>query len=292
MTKNFKVHLFAFCTVLLWGSGFPFTRVIDSQIGSYGLGALRCLIAAVILAVIGIFTGMRKPFKKKDLLWFFAAGLTGFSLYFIFFNLGLETLDSSTGSIICATTPISTAIGVYMIYKEKINKTGWISMICAFAGVVVLLMWGSGISVSIGALWMFISATLFAVYNIITRKLSESGYTAMEITTYAAIAGAVQMIAFIPAGISDLMSATPAAAAACIYLGVFPSAIAYCLWSLAISLADRTSIATNYLFINPLIATIIGIIMLHEIPGIGTIAGGIIIIASVIVFSKKGCSQD
>ena len=291
MIKNLKVHLFAFFTVLLWGSGFPFTRIIDGQIGSYGLGAIRCILAAVIFAVIGIVTGMRKPFCKKDLLWFFAAGITGFSLYFIFFNLGLETLDSSTGSIICATTPISTSIGVYLIYKERINKTGWISMFCAFAGVVILLMWDSGISVSIGAVWMFISATLFAAYNIITRKLSELGYTAMEIVTYAAVAGAVQLVFFIPSGISDMLTADTQAVMACIYLGVFPSAIAYCLWAMAISLADRTSIATNYLFINPLIATVIGIIMLHEVPGLGTVAGGAIIIISVIVFSKKGCSQ-
>lgn len=291
MSKNIKVHIFAFVTVLFWGSGFPFTRVIDGQIGSYGLGALRCLFAAVILLVIGLIIKIRKPFCKKDLLWFFMAGITGFSLYFIFFNMGLETLDSSTGSIICATTPISTAIGVYAIYKEKINSIGWISMVTAFIGVVILLMWGNGLSISIGALWMFISATLFAIYNIITRKLSELGYTGMEITTYSAIAGAIQMVFFIPSGISDMMTASSGAILAALYLGIFPSAIAYFLWAMAISLADRTSIATNYLFINPLIATIIGFILLREIPGIGTLIGGIIIIVSVIIFSKKGCSQ-
>ena len=75
---------------------------------------------------------------------------------------------------------------------------------------------------------------------------------------------------------------------AALYLGVFPSALAYYLWSKSISLAERTSEVTNYLFINPLIATVIALILLHEVPDMGTFVGGIVIIISVIIFSTKG----
>ena len=75
---------------------------------------------------------------------------------------------------------------------------------------------------------------------------------------------------------------------AALYLGLFPSAVSYYFWSKAITLAKRTSEATNYLFINPLIASVIALIMLREIPGAGTFLGGIIIVASVIVFSTRG----
>jgi len=288
MNNKIKTNLLAFLTVLLWGSGFPFTRVIGSEISSYSLGLIRCALAAIILLVIGRIVHIRKPFCKKDLLWFFLSGMAGFSVYFIFFNLGLTTLNSATGSIITAAAPILTAIGVFKLYHEKINLIGWLSIACAFGGVAVLLLWNGVLSINVGVIWMFLCAAVFAVYNILNRKFTEMGYTAIEITTYSAIAGTVQMLAFLPQTISDISSASMTANMAALYLGVMPSALAYFFWSAAISRAERTSEVSNYLFINPLIAAVLGFLMLHEIPDMGTFIGGIIIIASVIVFSTKG----
>ena len=137
--NKIKVNLYAFITVLLWGSSFPFTRMIGDQISAYSLALIRCLLAAIVLLMIGKACHIRKPFCKKDLLWFFISGICGFSLYSIFFNLGMSTLTSATGSIITAASPILTAIAVFKLYNERINLTGWISIICAFAGVVILI---------------------------------------------------------------------------------------------------------------------------------------------------------
>ncbi len=41
MNNRIKVNIFAFITVLFWGSGFPFTRIIGSDISSYSLCFLR-----------------------------------------------------------------------------------------------------------------------------------------------------------------------------------------------------------------------------------------------------------
>lgn len=294
MSDRLKVNIFAFITVLFWGSGFPFTRIIGDQISSFNLGFIRCLLAAAVLLAIGFFTGIRKPRSLKDCGWFALSGATGFSVYFIFFNLGLLTLSSSEGSVICATSPIITAILVYYIYKEKINILGWGMIAAAFVGVVLLLFWDSffgdarGLAGGIGALWMFLCAAVFALYNILNRVLGDKGYSPMEIVTWSAVFGALEMVFFLPGTVSEVVSATAGANLSALYLGLFPSAVSYYFWSKAIALAERTSEATNYLFINPLIATVIALIMLNEVPGIGTFVGGIIIIASVILFSLKG----
>lgn len=114
------------------------------------------------------------------------------------------------------------------------------------------------------------------------------GYTAMEVVTYSAIFGAIQMLIFLPGAVMDMAGADTTANLAALYLGIMPSAAAYYFWSKAIVLAERTSEVTNYLFVNPLIAAIIGFLMLREIPDTGTFIGGAIIIISVIVFSTKG----
>ena len=93
---------------------------------------------------------------------------------------------------------------------------------------------------------------------------------------------------FLPDLIHDMANAGLSANLSGIYLSVFPSALAYLSWSKAIAIADRTSEVTNYMFVNPLVAAIIGFIMLREVPDMGTFIGGAIIIASVIVFTLKG----
>ena len=290
--NRIKVNIYAFLTILLWGSGFPFTRVIGDEISPYSLSFIRCALAAVILLVIGKACHIRKPFCRKDLLWFFLSGILGFSVYFIFFNMGLATLTSATGSIITAATPILTSVAVYKLYGEKINKTGWISTICAFIGVLVLILWNGILSINIGVVWMFGVVIVFAGYSVLNRKLSEIGYTALEIVTYSAIFGAIQMLFFLPQTVADVLSADLSTNLAALYLGVMPSAIAYYFWSKALVLSERTSEVTNYLFVNPLVATVIGFIVLGETPDMGTYIGGLIIIISVVVFSLKGMPRQ
>ena len=288
MSNKLKTHFFGFITVLIWGSGFPFTRFIGDEIPPYALAFIRCFLAAVVLVIIGRRCKMRKPFSRRDLGWFFLSGICGFSMYLICFNKGLETLNSATGSIITAIAPILVAVAAMKLYGERINITGWVSIFCAFAGVVVLLLWDGILSVNIGALWMIVTATLFAGYTLLTRKLSKAGYTDIEVTTYSAIFGAIQTLPFAPGAVRAMGEASMAANISAVYLGVAAGAVAYYTWSRGISIAERTSEATNYLFVNPLIAAIIGFMMLGEMPDMGTYIGGAMIIASVVVFSLKG----
>ena len=290
--NKIKMNVFAFLTVLLWGSGFPFTRAIGDEISSSSLALIKCFLAAVILLIIGKACHIRKPFCKKDLIWFFISGIFGFSVYSIFYNMGLATLTSATGSIITAASPILTSIAVFKLYDEKINIIGWLSIACAFIGVAVLLLWNGVLSINIGILWMFLCAAVFAGYNVLNRKFSEAGYTAMEVVTYSALFGAIQLLFFMPQAVNEVIHASPSSILAAVYLGVMTSGIAYYFWSKAILLAERISEVSNYLFINPLIAAIIGFLMLHEVPDMGTFIGGVIIIASVIVFSLKGSPKE
>lgn len=288
MSNKIKMNLYAFLTVLIWGSGFPFTRMIGDQISSYSLGFIRCLLSAAALIVIGLASGIRKPFHKKDLLWFFLSGALGFSLYFTLFSMGLETLSSATGSIITAMTPIFVAIAAMKLYGERINAVGWVSIFCAFGGVVILLLWNGALSVNAGAVWMFFSAVGFAGYNLLNRKFAKMGYTDIEVAAYSAVFGTIQTLVFLPQTVSDVLHAGMASNLSAVYLGVAAGAVAYYLWSKALAMAERTSEVTNYMFLNPLIAAVIGFLMLREMPDMGTLAGGIIIIASVVAFSTKG----
>ena len=288
MNKKAKVNILAFCTVILWASGFPLTKIAMSHFSQNALGFLRCTVAAILLFIIGKLSSIRKPKRKMDILWFFLSGGMGFTLYMIMFNTGIRTLTSSTSSIIIAVTPILSAIAASRIYKEKIKAAGWCMIALAFVGVLILLMWNGVFSINVGLIWTLGASVVFCGYNILNRKLSAMGYTTLEIITYSMLCGTLLLAVFSVQGVSELVTAQPREILAVIYLGVMPSAAAYFLWGKAMSLADKTSEVTNFMFVTPLLSTAMGFIFLREIPNAGTFIGGAIIISSIILFNLKG----
>jgi drug/metabolite transporter (DMT)-like permease len=288
MTSNKKkVFMLAFMTVFLWASAFPLTKVAQQQFTSIPLGFLRCSAAAIFLIIIGKLNHIRMP-QKKHIPLFFISGGMGFTGYMITFNTGILTLTSATSSIIIAVTPILTAVVASKLYKEKIKPIGWCAIACAFIGVLILLLWEGVFSINVGLIWTLGASVVFMGYNIMTRRLGAMGYNALEIVTYSMICGAILLGFWAGEGFRQLAGATPSHIIALLYLGAFPSATAYFLWGKAMSFAEKTSEVTNFMFVTPLLSTIMGFMILKEVPNAGTFIGGAIIIASIIVFNLKG----
>ncbi|WP_446897658.1 DMT family transporter [Clostridium sp. LBM24168] len=286
MNQKLKINIMALFTVFLWASAFPLTKVAMMHYTPNSLGFIRCSVASIFLIVIGIFNHIRKP-QNKDIFWFFLSGGLGFTLYMITFNTGIQTLTSATSSIIIATTPIMTAVVASRFYGEKIKKLGWLAIMLAFVGVLILILWDGVFSINIGLVWTIGAAIVFCGYNILNRKLFSIGYTALEIVTYSMICGTILLTIFSMQGVAQTITAEPENIISVIYLGAMPSAIAYFLWGKAISLADKTSEVTNFMFVTPLLSTVLGFILLKEMPNIGTFIGGTIIILSIFLFNLK-----
>ncbi len=282
-----KVFGLSFLTVFLWASAFPLTKVAQEQFTSYSLGFLRCSVAAILLLIIGKLCHIRLP-QKKHIPLFFVSGGLGFTMYMITFNTGILTLTSATSSIIIAVTPILTAIVASRIYNEKIKPIGWAAICFAFLGVLILMLWEGVFSINVGLVWTLGASVVFCGYNLMNRKLSSMGYNALEIVTYSMVCGAILLGFWAGQGFAQLAQASTSHIAALVYLGAFPSALAYFLWGKAMSFAERTSEVTNFMFVTPLLSTVMGFIILKEVPNAGTFIGGAIIIISIIVFNLKG----
>lgn len=282
-----KVFGFAFLTIFIWASAFPVTKIAQEYFSAYSLGFLRCGIAAVLLLLLGRVRHIRLP-QKGDVPLFLLSGALGFSFYLVTFNTGILTLTSATSSIIIAITPILTAIAAIRLYGERLTTPGWVSILAAFCGVSVLLLWDGIFSINIGLLWTFAATVSFSGYNLLNRRLSFMGYSALEIVTYSMLCGTILLAFWSAQGFRELSCAPLRNLSALLYLGALPSAAAYFFWGEAMSHAERISDVTNFNFITPLLSTLMGFLILREVPNMGTLIGGAIIIASIIIFNKKG----
>lgn len=283
MSTRAKVNLLGFFTVLFWAMAFPFSKIAITYFHVNSVAVLRCFIASIFLCFLGFFSKIKLP-KKKDIPKFFISGMFGFFLYLVFFNKGLQSLTSATSSIIIATTPIMTSIAGTLFYHEKIKLLGWFATVIEFAGIIVLSLWDGVLSVHWGILWTLCAAIVFCIYNLYQRKLTALGYRSNEIVTYSMVCGTVLLLCFLPRGLTELASANYIAIIVLLLLGVFSSGIAYILWGKALSIAEKTSDVTNFMFVTPLLSTILGFLFLKEVPSLGTLIGGIMILVGLILF--------
>ena len=283
MKKSY--HFYAIITIIFWALAFVFTRLGLQYFDVYSLSFLRYLVASITLLVIICFIKINRP-KKEDLFSFILSGALGFFLYVILFNKGTALVSAATSSIIIATVPVFTALLATFFYKEKLKIYQWIAIGIEFMGILVLTLMNGSFSINEGVLWLLIAALCLASYNILQRKLTKT-YSALQASTYSIFFATIMLCIFLPGSINKAIHAPLIQMLYVLILGVFSSAIAYIAWAKAISLAEKTTYVSNYMFVTPFLTTILGFIMIYEIPDKATILGGIIILSGLFIFNKE-----
>ena len=277
--------LLAFATIVLWSSGFVFTRIVVRHFNPYSLGLLRYGTASVVLIIIGFIWRVGFP-RLRDIPLVLLLGALGFTVYMMAFNLAMTSITAATGSIVTATVPVMTALLSSLIFREKLSRIGWIAVGMEFTGILILTLWNGTFSIEIGLIWMILGAMSFASYNIIQRFATRR-YTPLQATIYSIVAGTLLLMAFLPSAIQDVQAAPMTAILDVIYLGVFPSAIGFLLWTKALSLARQMNEVTNFMFITPLLSIMLEYIMIGELPDAGTIFGGTVVLLGVLLFNNR-----
>ncbi|MCL2000259.1 MAG: DMT family transporter [Planctomycetes bacterium] len=277
---------YAFAAVALWSSSYPLTRIIAPYFSAPALGLVRCLMASVVLAAVMSGQGLMRP-VRSDLRRFILPGLTGFSLYLIFFNQGQSTLGPTASCIIISTSPIITALMARALFGERLSWLRWLAIGIAFCGILVMTLWDGILTVNQGFFWVQAAAISISCYHILQRRLA--GLTGpMQATAYSCFTGAVPLLFFVPAAIHQIALAPGWATAMALYMGVFPTAAGYLCWIKALGLAEKTSQVANYMFLTPFLALLLECAIIAQAPDAGALFGGGIILAGLALFSIAG----
>lgn len=276
-------HTYAIITIIFWSLAFVLTRLALEYFSAFSLGFLRYAFASCALIVIALITKMKLP-KKADAKWFALSGALGFFLYMISFNKGCETVTSATGSVIIATVPVITSLLARFVYKEKLKVLQWIAIAIEFSGVVVLTLLDSSFSFNHGLIWLVFASLLLSTYNLLQRKLTKT-YSGLQASAFSIFFGTIMLAVFLPTSVNDLRSAPPISILYIAILGVFSSAIAYAAWAQAFKKAEKASSVSNYMFVTPFLASLMGFLFAGEEIDTPTLIGGGIILFGLFIFN-------
>ena len=274
----------AFIAIFFWATAFVLTKVVLKEVDVTTLGVLRYFFASIIVIFILIKQKISLP-KLKDIPAFVFAGFSGYAGYIVFFNMATLLSSPSTLSVINALAPAITAIVAYFIFNEKIKIIGWISMGISFCGILILTLWNGTLTVNKGVIYMLIGCVLLSLYNISQRYLTKK-YSSFDVSMYSMLIGGILLVVYSPSSVRNIFSISFNSLILIIYMSVFPSIISYFFWTKAFEIAKHTTEVTSFMFVTPVLATLIGIIILGDIPKLSTLIGGVVIILGMIIFNK------
>lgn len=275
--------------LLLWASAFAGIRAGLRSYGPGELALLRFLTASAVLFVYASVTRMPLP-DRRDLPSIAAAGFLGITVYHVALNFGEQTVTAGAAALIIATSPVFTALLSRFVLKEHVTIWGWIGISVSFAGVALITLGeGGATGLEPGALLILLAAVATSGYFIVAKRPLRR-YRALHFTTYMIWAGTVPLLVFAPGLMEQLPVAAPADTWAVVYLGVFPGAIAYVLWSHALARMPA-SVLSTFLYFQPVNATIIAWIWLAEVPSALAFVGGAISLLGVAIVNTRGVAE-
>ncbi|CAH0181630.1 DMT family transporter [Chryseobacterium sp. Bi04] len=132
------------------------------------------------LLVGGYLLYSKESFKinKKELLILAVLGIC-YALSSEFLFLGYDFLTPGIASTVLFIYPVIVALIMFFFYKEKLNRLSIVSLLFAFAGVIVLCLKGNGLDINFTGLGVVMLSSLFyALYMVIVNKsdLKVSGF--------------------------------------------------------------------------------------------------------------------
>ncbi|MCQ2608028.1 MAG: DMT family transporter [Bacteroidales bacterium] len=287
---NWIFHILAFAVVLIWGTTFVSTKILINN----GLTAIDIFIARFLLAYIVLcFIAPKQIFSASilDELLFLCMGITGGSLYFLTENIALSYSFASNVSLIVCTTPIFTSILIGCISKtELFSKKQMLGSLLAFIGMALVVLNGKFVlNLSpIGDILALAAAWSWAFYSFIMKRMANN-YSSLFITRkvfFYGLISAIPVAAYFGLTYNTEILSKPIVFGNLLFLGLIASLLCYVLWNI---IMKRIGIikASNYIYINPVVAVICSAIILHENITFFAIGGMILILCGLFIAEKK-----
>lgn len=193
--KYSKSIYFAFgITIFLWASAFPVIKIALNDFKAEHLSALRLIIAAILLCILGIIKKIPLP-QIKDIPFILLLGFCGFTVYHTALSIGEYYVSAGVASLIVSTTPIFSALLATYFLKERFSKLAWLGSLVAFLGVALISL-GNGEKLNvfiIGIVLVLLASFGESVYFAFQKKYLDK-YGFIPLTIYTIIAGALFMV--------------------------------------------------------------------------------------------------
>jgi drug/metabolite transporter (DMT)-like permease len=275
----------ALVTVFLWASAFVGIRSAGRSLSPGALSLGRLLVGAAALGIVLLARNERLPGWKAVrpvAPALVLCGLLWFGAYNVALNAAERRVDAGTAAMLVNVGPILIAILAGLLLHEGFPRTLLIGCAIAFAGVVVIGLATSDAGVTTAGVVLCLLAAVAYAGGVVSQKTVLRTLSPLQTIFLCCLIGAVACVPFAPQLLGELEDADATAVAWMVYLGVFPTALAFTTWAFALARTGAGRMAATTYLVPP-VSVLLGWLVLSESPPAPALAGGALCLAGVIV---------
>jgi drug/metabolite transporter (DMT)-like permease len=274
------------CTLIFWASAFVAIRHLGDDFSAGVLSLGRLLVGAVCLAVVALSRGVPRP-TRREWVPIIAIGVLWFGVYNVALNQGERSVDAGTAAMLIQVSPVLIALLAAVFLGERFTVQLAVGLALAFGGVALISLSTSSGSNSdiVGVLLCLVSAVAYSISLILQKPLVRR-LAAVHVTWLACTIGAISCLPFAGSLVREARDAPASSLWWLVYLGIFPTAIAFTTYAFALKYMSASSLGVTTYLVPP-ITIVMGVIFLSEAPPTMAYAGGVLALVGVGVARRK-----
>src|SRR2546428_5979529 len=271
---------------VVWGSTYLAIAIAVQTLPPLLYAGLRFLLAGLLLSVWLGIRGVDLRISRRELAGAAVVGILLLSIANGLVVLAERTVPSGLAALIVGSIPLWIVI-YRMIAGERVGRDLLAGVLLGLVGVAILVVPGglNGTIDPVGSLLLFGATLSWALGTFLSPRL-ETPRNALVSTTYQMLAGGVVLVvvALVRGELAHIDPATFSipSMVAFVYLVVFGSLVAYSAYTWLLQNAS-VSLVSTYAFVNPVVAVVLGALVLAE-PITPTIVIGAAVIVDAVAF--------
>lgn len=261
--------------VLMWSSSFLLIRVVGDDFSPGAMALLRVASAALALLPLVLRGRVRAPGTPRLWAAVIGWGVAWFAVYLVVLNAAEVHIDAATTAMLVNLAPLIVAVLSGLLLGEGLSVRLLAGVLVAFSGIVLIAVGaGTGALSPLGVVLGLIAALLYAG-SVLAQKLLLAQVDSTSMTVIGVIAGALACLPFAPDLVAELGVAPLGAVLAVVYLGVFPTALAFLLWGYALTHTGAGVLSSTSLLV-PALTLVLAWLLLAEVPPPLAASGGVL----------------
>lgn len=279
---------FAACALAssFWGCGFFFGKIALREMDSGAMVLYRFGFAALVLIPL-LFTH-RARFSRREWGVLLFASFLGVPLQFLIQFYGLSLTTVSHASLMVGTMPVILAVGAAVFMRERMDSLGWGSLACSTTGAAMIALGRGGGQATLRGDLLIVLSLMIALGWILMNKQLLERHSPVAVTAYGLVLGTAMLVLFVPFGYGLPPFAAVSAKAwwALAASGVLCTATTTLLWNWGLTQVPASQ-AGVLLNMEPLIGSLLGVLVLGETLGPSAWVGGALILAAAVALTTR-----
>ena len=285
-----KAFLAALVSVVLWAAAFVGIRAAGHSFSPGPLALGRLVLGTVLLGALVLSRPTVRP-TRRELALLVVAGLLWFGVYQVVLNDAERRVDAGTAAMLVLIAPIFIVALAGVFLKERTTPNLLLGGALAFAGVVVIGLATSARSASLVGVMLCLFAALSSAIGMVAEKPVLNRISALQATWTCCAVGALFCLPYAPQLVREWRAAPPGAIGWLLFLGVFPTSIAFTTWAYALARGSAGRLAATAYLVPPL-TIVISWLILGEAPSMVAVLGGAVCLVGVMIARRVGPASE